>query len=132
MALTILLLPACSPACLPPSLPACLLSHRAREGHKRKATDQAGRDPKQARPGTPAAADSSAGNTPTRTPTPTPGPGAATPSSGGGGVEMPTDLMALFRPGPGANLVEALNNAQQVLEVLVLAQQEEAVQVREK
>jgi hypothetical protein len=43
---------------------------------------------------------------------------------------MPTDLMALFRPGPGVNMVEALNNAQQVLEVLVQAQQEEAVQVR--
>jgi hypothetical protein len=47
----------------------------------------------------------------------------------GGGVDFPTDLMSLFRPGPGVNLVEVLNNAQQVLEVLVQAGQEEAVKV---
>lgn len=47
----------------------------------------------------------------------------------GGGVDFPTDLMSLFRPGPGVNLGEALNNAQQVLEVLVQAGQEEAVKV---
>lgn len=44
-------------------------------------------------------------------------------------MDFPTDLMSLFRPGPGVNLFEALNNAQQVLEVLVQAGQEEAVKV---
>lgn len=47
----------------------------------------------------------------------------------GGGVDMPPDLMSLFRPGPGVNMVEALNNAQQVLEVLVKAEQTAAVEV---
>jgi hypothetical protein len=48
---------------------------------------------------------------------------------GGGGVDMPPDLMQLFRPGPGVNLAEALDNAQQVLEVLVKANQMQAVEV---
>lgn len=102
---------------------------RAKEGasSKRKAADQAGRDPKQQRAGTPAAAESSYGNTPNRTPTPQPTPYG--PTGGGGGVDMPTDLLSLFRPGPGVNLVEALNNAQQVLEVLVKAEQTAAVEV---
>lgn len=105
-----------------------LLPRRAKEAgsNKRKAADQAGRDPKQQRAGTPAAAESSYGNTPTRTPTPQPTPMGP---SGGGGVDMPPDLMSLFRPGPGVNLVEALNNAQQVLEVLVKAEQTAAVEV---
>jgi hypothetical protein len=49
---------------------------------------------------------------------------------GGGGVDMPVDLMLLFRPGPEANLSETLDNAQQVLEVLVKADQMQAVEVR--
>lgn len=52
--------------------------------------------------------------------------------SGSGGVDFPTDLMSLFRPAPGANLHEALNNAQQVLEVLVQAQEQQAVDVSDE
>jgi len=60
-----------------------------------------------------------------RTPTPTP---MGAPSGAGGG-DLPATLMSLFRPGPGANVQEVLDNAQQVLEVLVKGEQHQAIQV---
>lgn len=97
-----------------------MLVCRLRASEKRKAADQGGPDAKLPRSSTPAGAESSVGNTPTRTPTPTPLLAQQ---------QQQGDVLSMLLPGGILRSSDPTTDVQRVLEVLVEHQHQEAVEV---